>query len=461
MMKTKTLVLLFSVIACAVAQTAPPAASSSACGPCIRAEEGFLASDALRGRGSGTDDEHLAATYLGSELRRYGIAPAGDDGGYVQTATITRQTVAAPPTVAFAVNGQETRWTHGQQMIVRFTPGGVVHGPLQKIADASAAPQKGAVVLFAPAGGCGNQCAQLASQIAHNGAAAVLSPAPPAMIARWEPSAARFPQIADQSMGATMSTMVALRDEALKALSLAPDGTEITIATKLGEPKISHTWNAVGILRGEDPDHVVLLTAHLDHLGVGQPVNGDAIYNGADDDASGCVAVLELAHALGAGPRPKRTVVFVMFGSEEKGGLGSQYWLAHPTVPLPEVVANLEFEMIGRPDPLVKPGELWLTGWERSDLGPELARHGAKLVQDPRPGQNFFARSDNIVLARQGVVAQTVSSFGLHPDYHRPSDDLQHLDFSHMEQAIGSMIEPVRWLVNSDFVPHWSPGGKP
>jgi len=224
-----------------------------------------------------------------------------------------------------------------------------------------------------------------------------------------------------------------------------------------------NTRNVIGVLKGRDDklkDEVILLTAHMDHLGMREPVNGDSIYNGADDDASGCVAVLQLARAL-AEKHPKRTVVFVFFGSEETGGQGNQYFLQHPPVPLKSIVANLEFEMIGRPDPAVKPDELWLTGYERSNLGPELAKHGAKLVADPHPKQNFFQRSDNYALARQGVVAQTVSSFGLHADYHRPSDDVAHLDFSHMEQAIHSMLDPVKWLANSDFKPEWVEGKKP
>ncbi|HET7439997.1 MAG TPA: M28 family peptidase, partial [Terriglobales bacterium] len=207
--------------------------------------------------------------------------------------------------------------------------------------------------------------------------------------------------------------------------------------------------------------NAILLTAHLDHLGIGKPVNGDNIYNGADDDASGTTAVLELARVLGSGPKPRRTVIFALFGSEEEGGLGSTYFREHPPVPLQDVVANLEFEMIGRPDPMVPNDTLWLTGWERSNLGPELAAHGAKLVADPHPEQQFFRKSDNYVLAKKGVVAQTVSSYGLHKDYHQPSDDLAHIDFAHMDTAIGSMIGPVEWLVNSDFIPQWKAGGQP
>ncbi len=240
--------------------------------------------------------------------------------------------------------------------------------------------------------------------------------------------------------------------------------TSLTAINFRSGPKPWHTRNVIGVLPGSDAklkDQVILLTAHLDHLGLGQPVNGDSIYNGADDDASGCVAVLQLARALAAGPRPKRTVLFALFGSEETGGQGDQYFLQHPPLPLDHIVANLEFEMIGRPDPAVKPDELWLTGYDRTNLGPELARRGAKLVADPHPAQQFFRRSDNFALAKRGIIAQTVSSYGLHSDYHRPSDDLAHIDFKHMEHAIASMVEPVEWLANSDFKPEWMPGKKP
>jgi hypothetical protein len=291
----------------------------------IHGEVEFLASDAMQGRGSGTHDELVAAEYLASELRRAGIQPAGDNGGYIQS-----------------VSGEFEFYGQGKK--------------------------------------------------------------------QW------------------------------------------------------NTRNVIGILPGRDAklkDQVILLTAHMDHLGVGRPVDGDSIYNGADDDASGCVAVLQLARALAQDDLPKRTVIFAFFGSEETGGQGNQYFLDHPPAPLEKIVANLEFEMIGRPDSAVKPDELWLTGYDRSNLGPELAKHGAKLVADPHPSQQFFARSDNYALAKRGIIAQTVSSFGLHKEYHRPNDDVSHIDFIHMEQAIESMVEPVKWLANTEFKPEWLPGRKP
>jgi hypothetical protein len=222
------------------------------------------------------------------------------------------------------------------------------------------------------------------------------------------------------------------------------------------------TWNAVAILRGTtSPNEVLLLTAHLDHLGIGPAVNGDTTYNGADDDASGTTAVLALAHILATGPRPHRTIVFALFGSEEIGGYGNLAFLLHPPVPLNSIIANLEFEMIGRPDSAVPAGTLWLTGFDRSNLGPELARHGAHLVNDPHPNEKFFQRSDNYALARQGIIAQTVSSYGLHKDYHQPRDEIRTIDFAHMTNAISSMIAPIRWLADSNWKPQWNPGGRP
>jgi len=232
----------------------------------------------------------------------------------------------------------------------------------------------------------------------------------------------------------------------------------------LESPRVVETWNVIGILRGSDPaaaTEAIVLSAHLDHLGVSDTLAGDKIFNGADDDASGCVAVLELARALAAGKRPRRTIYFVGFGSEERGGYGSRYFRDNPPVPLTQIVANLNFEMLGRPDPKVGADKVWLTGYERSNLGPELAKQGAALVADPHPEQHFFQRSDNYSFALRGVIAQTVSSFGLHTDYHRVTDEVSKVDFPFMTRAINSMVKPIQWLADSTFRPEWLPGQAP
>ena len=222
------------------------------------------------------------------------------------------------------------------------------------------------------------------------------------------------------------------------------------------------TYNAIGLLEGSDPaSGTILLTAHLDHLGTREVAGGDGIYNGANDDAAGTTAVLELAHALAAGPKLKRNVLFVCYGSEELGGLGSTFFGAHPPTPLTSLVANLEFEMIGNQDPKMPKGVLLLTGWERSNLGPTLKEHGALLGPDPYPEQHFFQRSDNYSLALEGVVAHTAAGWGTPPTYHQANDDIAHLDFEFMTAAIQSLVEPMRWLAGSDFRPEWNVGGRP
>jgi aminopeptidase YwaD len=258
-------------------------------------------------------------------------------------------------------------------------------------------------------------------------------------------------------------TVVAANAAAMKTLAAANDGAMVTVGVHaLPQTAPRETYNAIGYLEGSDPSSgTILLTAHLDHLGIRKPVNGDAIYNGANDDAAGTTAVLELAHALAAGPRLRRNVLFVCYGSEEAGELGSTYFGEHPPVPLKSLVANLEFEMIGAQDPKMPKGVLLLTGWDRSNLGPTLKAHGALLGPDPYPEEHFFERSDNYALALKGVVAHTAAGWGTVPTYHQPDDDLAHLDVPFMTAAIQSLVEPVRWLADSDFRPEWNPGGKP
>jgi Zn-dependent M28 family amino/carboxypeptidase len=274
--------------------------------------------------------------------------------------------------------------------------------------------------------------------------------------------AARFPAIAWSPPPSSGPSQIMLNPDAYAALAALSEGTKASFSAHTQEITF-HTWNAIARLNGSDSrekSDIILLTAHLDHLGT-RDTGVHRIYNGADDDASGSIAVLTLAEALSRGPKLKRTVVFAWFGSEEAGGYGASYFVQKPAVPLEKIVANLEFEMIGRPDAAIAAHTLWLTGWERTNLGPQLAAHGARLVADPHPAEKFFARSDNITLARRGVVAQTVSSFGLHADYHQVTDDIEHIDFGHMTESIQSLLVPIRWLANSDFKPDWVPGGRP
>jgi Zn-dependent M28 family amino/carboxypeptidase len=222
--------------------------------------------------------------------------------------------------------------------------------------------------------------------------------------------------------------------------------------------------NVLGVLRGSDPalaSEIVVVGAHFDHVGIRTAVNGDSIANGADDDASGVVATMEAARLIAAGPRPKRTIVFAAFTGEESGTLGVRWYAQHPIVPLDKHVADIQVEMIGRPDTAAGgPGKAWLTGYERSTMGPTLAAAGLPVIADPRPSQQFFMRSDNIVFARLGIVAHTLSSFNLHAEYHTVNDEVELVDFAHMAEMVNLVAKAIRVVADGPRL-NWNEGGKP
>ncbi|MBS0333459.1 MAG: M28 family peptidase [Proteobacteria bacterium] len=441
------------------AHHAPQAARPAVCAACVKANMQKLAGDDLRGRGCGTDDEHAAARFIAERLKRYGVA-AGVNG-YLMPVELTTPTAAAPATLkVVAGGGASVELIQGRDMAAMEPPPSL-RGPLVRLTDPHVAPEavKGRVVaydspIYDPPG---------VQSLLRAGAAAVIAPASDQVLEHWDDLSARPPgrtQVAgvERRAGPARGVAIFAKAEAMAALRKL-DGGEATLSAPQGPPKTRTTYAVLGVLHGKSPDadrRAVLLSAHYDHLGVRNGVT----FHGADDDASGTAAVLEFARILGAGARPKRTAYFALFGCEEEGGLAAQAFMAHPSMALSDLAANLEFEMIGVDDPK-HPGFLMLTGWERSNLGPTLAAHGARIVADPYPEQNFFQRSDNYQLALKGVVAQTISAWPIPPTYHDATDDLAHVDLKLMDQVIGSMVEPVTWLLNSDFQPAWNPGEKP
>jgi aminopeptidase YwaD len=423
----------------------------------------------LHGRGSGTSDEYHAAEFIARKLRRYGIEPAANNGQYIQTVSVRTRNVMKAPVLSFEAgtssSPQAISWTHGKEIAVLQLSERNTQGPLQKLnlgnVDTSAASLKiGAVVLLRLKPDISmNDVRTMLGPYLESNAAIVIVPEVSSVKTLFDRLSKEMPKVTEKAgSDAPGPAVVFANPDAAKELWTLPDGTSVKLHSQMTPWKTSYTWNVLGKIAGtREKDQVVLLSAHLDHLGI---KNGKT-YPGADDDASGTVAVMELARSLAAEPKPSRTVVFALWGSEEAGMVGSRYFLKNPTFELKNIVANLEFEMIARPDPKVDHDQLWLSGWERTDLGPELAEHGARLVGDPHLDQNFFARSDNYALAKEGIIAQTVSSYGLHKDYHQPTDTLAKVDWKHLDSAIASMIGPVTWLANSDFVPKWNEGKKP
>jgi len=253
-----------------------------------------------------------------------------------------------------------------------------------------------------------------------------------------------------------------------RRLGLEPAGDDGYFQTVVLHPddKDSPTSrNVAGILRGSDPrlkDTYVILSSHYDHVGLAQS-GEDRIFNGANDDASGTASVLEVANALASlHPRPKRSVLFILFCGEEKGLRGSSYYVMHPLVPLAKTVAQLNLEQLGRTDAPEGPhiNSANVTGFDFSDLVPVLVdagkRTGIAVTKVPEASDKYFSRSDNGPLAKAGVPAHTLSVTYEFPDYHAVGDEWQKIDYDNMakvDQAVG--IAVLR-LAQALTVPHWN-----
>lgn len=414
----------------------------------VRAHERFLTSAPLRGRGSASADEAVAAAYVAAQFEAAGLVPSPGMTGFIQTgpvterlvtgaATLTGDGAALPGALLFRLGESE------------------VEGAVVEMKDSKAPVPAGAVLVYT-----GPESGVIGAFLAARAGKARLLVVPPfrgGEVVGGTPSPAN-PRSISKALKGTASSAVTVAILPPAALRQAAAAKRIAFAVPTINRDLA-TTNAIGHLPGTDPNaKLLLVSAHLDHLGVDAM---GVIRQGANDNASGTVAVIELARALAAGPRPKRGILFAAFGAEEAGLLGSKYFGEHPPVPLDRLSANIEFEMIGAQDPKLPKGALMMTGLERSDLGRFLQAHGAKVAGDPYPDQHFFQRSDNYALALKGIVAHTLSGWATVPTYHQPTDTFEAIDLPFMTAAIRSLVAPLRALANDVKDPAWVPGGRP
>lgn len=224
--------------------------------------------------------------------------------------------------------------------------------------------------------------------------------------------------------------------------------------------------NVIGLLRGSDPalkDTYVLVTAHYDHLGIRENLEGDKIFNGANDDASGTASVIELAAAFAAlKVRPKRSIVFIAFFGEERGLVGSRYYGAHPIFPIEKTVADMNLEQVGRTDDSEGPQVMAaaVTGFDFSDVGTILQKAGeltgVKIFKHPTNSDRYFGASDNQALADQGVPAHTVSVAYNFPDYHKVGDHADKIDYDNMAKIDRTVALAITMIANNPLEPKWN-----
>ena len=239
-------------------------------------------------------------------------------------------------------------------------------------------------------------------------------------------------------------------------------GLTVTVELKETVTDSLSAPNTVGILEGSDPalrDEYLVFSAHMDHIGV-TPGRADSINNGADDNASGTTGVIELAEAFSRpGARPKRSIIFLTVSGEEKGLWGSRYFSEHPPVPVGQLVANINLDMLGRnwPDTIVAIGK------EHSDLGATLERVNAAhpelgmvAIDDRWPEERFYFRSDHYNFARKGVPAIFFFN-GVHEDYHRVTDSPEKIDGEKESRILKLLYYFGREIGNAARRPAWDP----
>lgn len=286
-----------------------------------------------------------------------------------------------------------------------------------------------------------------------------------------EDYARRIGVLAHDSMGGRLTPSPGLETAAtwiageLEAMGLRGGGPDGGFIQRYDLPRgEGDAPNVVAVLEGSDPalrDEYLVYSAHMDHVGIRTPDEaGDSIWNGADDNASGTTAVLEVAEAMASLPTaPRRSVIFLLVSGEERGLWGSEYYADNPTVPAGQIVANLNADMVGRnwPDTIVAIGK------EHSDLGTTLERvnaaHpelGMTAIDDLWPDENFYARSDHYNFARKGVPILFFFN-GTHDDYHGRDDEVDRIDTDKASRIARLLFYLGMEIADADQRPEWNP----
>ena len=467
------------LVAGAAAQTAPTPQQIAArlTANDLKADVSFLASDALEGRGTPSRGLDIAAEFIAAQFRRAGLETAGDDG-YFQTAPFANVTPNLEGLeLIVQVGDLVIKADRGAMSVVDSGAVDLTNAPALKIA----ASDMERLNALTPEQVRGKVLILDYATSATPGRGGVRSPA--ALLARLRPalvvvlaaspgggrgagSAAPVARLRDTS--AVVTPTLAVWDEAIRKAIDNPGAPEAIISAHVAAPVVTPVKlrNVIGVLRGSDPvlkDTYVLITGHYDHLGIRGTGEGDHIFNGANDDASGTASVIEIAHTLASFPsRPKRSIVFVALFGEELGLVGSRYYAQHPVFPLAKTVADINLEQVGRTDVdgASRVGVVNVTGYDYTTLPAELKKAGEafdiQVLKDEKNSDPYFGRSDNQAFADAGVPAHTMSVGYMFPDYHGAGDEWPKIDYENMAKVDRTVALAILRVADSTVAPEWN-----
>ncbi len=476
----------------APAAATPAAAGGATFGAPITADElrarlSILAHDSMRGRETGTPGARMAADYIVRELTRMGVRPAGDGGTFLARVPLSRessrvQASARTPRGEAALASTDLALLSGLSDVPGSPrasgEGPIVFGGYQADPGVTAAQElkpeqlRGAVLVVrygVPAGVAAQSArfdlGQLWAPTSPLAALLIVNEGGP-MQQAWDylqgsaGAALRLDTGAQRPAGGGPPVFIVSRAAAERlvggTLARQPRTGLGTFRWRVEEQQDRvEAFNIVGVLPGSDParagEHVAV-GAHYDHVGITAPEAGDSINNGADDDGSGTAAVLAIAGRYAALPqaqRPARSLLFVWHTGEEEGLLGSEWFTDHPTVPRESIVAQINIDMIGRNHP----DSVYLVGSRRAStqLGQLVEAANARQARPmgldysfdaPGHPEQIFCRSDHYNYARYGIPV-TFFTTGLHEDYHKPSDEIEKIDFAKLTRITGLISDLV------------------
>ena len=470
----------------------------------FRAKLGALAHDSTRGRETPSPELDKAAVWIAARFRDAGLRPAGDAGGFLQRFQLRHTRLDSLTTVAFSGPGHTTRWTLGRDIIFlggrpsesRDLPVVLMAGvPADSARPFGDVPVRGAaVILVVAANQLRGAVLNPLAQRAMSGGVAAFAVVAEVPTERWAQMASRpaperwaLAGAVERTADARIVALFQVRHDAATdllraagedpATVLTPErrgirplpGFAFSVAlheTTLEEPTVA---NVVGILEGSDRtlrDEAVVFTGHMDHVGIvggrcqpSQALPADSVCNGADDNASGTVGVIELAEAFAAlRPRPARTLVFAAVTAEERGLLGARHYVDHPVVPIERTAAVINMDMIAR-NPRDTVG---LVGKDYSSMGAlvdRVAGEHQELRLSPKEHQGLYPNSDHYPFAQRGVPALFFFS-GIHDDLHASADNVDRADSEQAARIVRLAFRVGLEVANAVERPTWNPAAR-
>ncbi len=408
----------------------------------VTATISFLASDELAGRATGSAEFNIAAKYVATRFRGAGLDGSIADGDFYH---VTMKQMVKTPSGPVKLLGPDLQSIAHFGILAAGAELFSYDGKIRPIDLASELPKSGLdgvvggmMTGYAKGARSMSQVVRMTNTLKDAGAKALLlGITEDSDLIGLAREAQEKPRTQSPRSGFAIPVLL-VPEIALSAASIQLDIPGAVMSE-------SPMRNVIGLLPGTDPElskEAILFSAHLDHLGT-KPNAGDEIYNGADDDASGVTGVLMLADAFAKMPKPKRSLLFMTFWGEESGLLGSKQFVETPAWPLDKIRANVNIEMIGRPEPGAR-NKIWMTGWQESDLGVIMNTaslpFGIEIFNHPKHSAMLYRSSDNWSFAQKGVIAHSFSAGSLHSDYHQPDDEWDRLEIPHMTRVIQGLF---------------------